>query len=231
MTPPLSSQAPGALEARALPGQAVYTPGNLKLYDLFVLGLSNSLLWRCPTARLRALYDNHLSANHLDVGVASGYFLDRCRFPSAAPRLVLADLNEGCLAYAAARVARYHPATVRANVLAPLPLEGPPFESISMTYLLHCLPGRMAEKAVAFDHLKAWLAPGGVLFGAAILGRGVPHNAAGRALTAVYNRKGIFGNGADRPDELRQALEARFARVEFELVGCVALFVARTPAT
>lgn len=220
-----------ALETRALPGQAVYTPGNLKLYDLFVLGLSNRFLWRCPLARLRALYDRHLSANHLDVGVATGYFLDRCRFPSPTPRLVLADLNESCLAYAARRLTRYRPTTVRANVLAPLPLNGPPFDSISMTYLLHCLPGRMAEKAVAFDHLKARLAPGGVLFGAAILGQGVPHNAAGRALLAFYNRKGIFGNGADTPDELRLALEARFASVDFELVGCVALFVARTAAT
>lgn len=221
------SQTIDPLEARALPGQAVYTAWNLRLYDLFVLGLSNRLLWRCPAARLRSLYDRHLSANHLDVGVATGYFLDRCRFPSATPRLVLADLNETCLAHAARRVARYRPVTQRANVLAPLRLDGPPFDSISMTYLLHCLPGDMTEKAAAFDHLKAWLAPGGVLFGASILGRGVPHNLGGRAMLKLYNAKGIFGNAEDSPDDLRRALEARFDKVELELVGCVGLFVVR----
>lgn len=214
-------------QADPLPGQAVYTPWSLRVYDPFVLGFSNRLLWRCPTARLLALYDRHATDNHLDVGVATGFFLDRCRFPSANPRLVLADLNRTCLAAAARRLARYRPATVQANALAPLPLNGPAFDSISMTYLLHCLPGAMAEKAVVFDHLKAWLAPGGVLFGASILGRGVPHNAAGRALLALYNRKGIFGNRDDDPAALEAALKARFGEVSLELVGCVALLVAR----
>ena len=80
---------------------------------------------------------------------------------------------------------------------------------------------------MAFDHLKAWLAPGGVLFGASILGREVPHNAGGRALLKLYNAKGIFGNANDSPGDLRRTLEARFERVEIELVGCVALFVVR----
>ena len=34
-------------------GQAVYTHSLLSLYDLWVLGFSNALVWRCPTGILR----------------------------------------------------------------------------------------------------------------------------------------------------------------------------------
>lgn len=69
---------------RAVAGQAVYTKRVLHVYDLFVLGFSNRFVWRCPTPALLAHYDRHVTANHLDVGVGTGYFLDRCHFPSAA---------------------------------------------------------------------------------------------------------------------------------------------------
>lgn len=68
-------------------GQAVYTKRTLALYDILVLGISNRLIWKCPTARLVDHYNTHLTANHLDVGVGTGYFLDRCRFPSATPQI------------------------------------------------------------------------------------------------------------------------------------------------
>ncbi len=57
-------------------GQAIYTPGMLNLYDLRVLWISNRFIWKCPTLRLLALYDRRVMANHLDVGVGSGYCLD-----------------------------------------------------------------------------------------------------------------------------------------------------------
>ena len=56
-------------------GQAVYSPRVLRTYDLFVLGLSNRLIWKCPTKKLLAFYNEHVSGNHLDVGVGTGYFL------------------------------------------------------------------------------------------------------------------------------------------------------------
>jgi hypothetical protein len=68
-------------------GHAVYTKRMLGIYDFLVLGLSNRLIWRCPTQRLIEHYNRHVTSNHLDVGVGTGYFLDRCRFPSAAPRV------------------------------------------------------------------------------------------------------------------------------------------------
>jgi hypothetical protein len=50
-------------------GQAAYSSTVLRNYDWMVLGLSNRLLWRCPTAELRRLYDRNVSDRHLDVGV------------------------------------------------------------------------------------------------------------------------------------------------------------------
>ena len=74
-------------------GQAVYTTRVLKLYDFVVLGVSNRFIWKCPTPQQLQHYEQHLSVNHLDVGVGSGYFLDHCRFPSTPPRVALLDLN------------------------------------------------------------------------------------------------------------------------------------------
>ena len=98
-------------------GQAVYSKSMLAIYDLFVLGFSNRVVWRCPSQRILALYDRYITANHLDVGVGTGYFLDRCRFPNDRPRLALMDLNANCLDAAGKRLARYRPEVYRANVM------------------------------------------------------------------------------------------------------------------
>lgn len=216
-----------AADMAALPGQAVYTAASLRIYDAMVLGFSNRLLWRCPTAELVALYDANVSANHLDAGVATGYFLDRCRFPVAAPRLCLLDLNETCLKTAAARVARYRPETLRANVLAPIEAPTEPFDSLGITYLLHCLPGPMSHKAAAFANLRPLLNEGAQVFGATILGRGVRHNVLGRGVVSVYNARGIFGNAADDRAGLEAALKQHFRDVSLWQRGRVALFTAR----
>ncbi len=55
-------------------GQAFYTDRTLPNYDLRVLTLSNPLIWRCPTTRLLQFFNAHVSANHLDIGVGSGYY-------------------------------------------------------------------------------------------------------------------------------------------------------------
>ncbi|WP_036287037.1 class I SAM-dependent methyltransferase [Methylosinus sp. PW1] len=207
-------------------GQAVYTPAVLRLYDLLVLGLSNRFVWKCPTPRLRALYDAHVSGNHLDVGVGTGYYLDHCRFPAAAPRVALMDLNADALRFAAARIARYSPESYRRNVLEPIAFDAPKFDSVGVNYLLHCLPGAIAEKAVVFDHLKALTNEGAVFFGSTLLQGGVERSCVARRLMEFYNRKGVFSNRDDDLDGLRDALERRFRNVQIDIVGCAAVFVA-----
>jgi SAM-dependent methyltransferase len=208
-------------------GHVAYTPGLLAWYDWLVLGVSNRFIWRCPTPRLLELYDAHVTANHLEIGVGTGYFLDRCRFPSPPRRLVLADLNEHCLALTRQRVARYAPETLQHDVFAPLPDGVGRFDSIGLNYVLHCLPGDLAAKAVVFDHLHAALNPGGVLFGSTLLAEGVRNSFAARRLMAFYNRKAIFSNLRDRLSDLEPALAARFADVQIDTIGSVGRFVAR----
>ena len=135
-------------------GQAIYTKRTLALYDFVVLGVSNRFVWEAPTQRLEAHYNSHVTVNHLDVGVGTGYFLDRCRFPSNSPRVALMDLNSDALAYAAQRIARYSPETYRRNVLEPISMEAGKFDSIGVNYLLHCIPGSIESKAAAFDSME-----------------------------------------------------------------------------
>ena len=50
-----------------------------------------------------------------------------------------------------------------------------------------------------------------------------------RLLMDHYTSLGIFGNDQDGPEELRGALESRFADVRLETTGAAALFSARAP--
>jgi Methyltransferase domain len=208
---------------------AIYTPAMLNFYDLVVHGLSNPLAWGCPTRRLIELYRANLSANHLEAGIGTGFFLDRAN-GTKFERLVLLDINQNCLDRAARRLARLGPSLCRANLLARIPRGKGHFNSVGLTYVLHCLPGRMKEKLAAVDHLKPLMHPGAVLFGATILGRGIAPNAAARKLLNLYNAKGVFSNRDDDFESLSDGLRRRFGEVEVERQGCVALFRAVVPA-
>ncbi|HUU66060.1 MAG TPA: class I SAM-dependent methyltransferase [Methyloceanibacter sp.] len=200
---------------------AVYTPFALAFYDVVVHGLSNRFAWRCPTKRLLDLYAANLSPNHLEAGAGTGLFLDRAGVDF--DRLVLLDINEHCLKRAGRRLARFELTLRQANLLAPLePTE--PFDSIGLTYVLHCLPGAMSEKLAVLDHLRPAMAEGAVLFGATILGRGVRVNGPARALLDIYNAKGVFDNREDDLETLTDGLRRRFATVDIDRQGCVALF-------
>jgi 2-polyprenyl-3-methyl-5-hydroxy-6-metoxy-1,4-benzoquinol methylase len=208
-------------------GQAVYTRGTLSVYDIVVLGISNSFIWKCPSVRIEQHYNENVSDNHLEVGVGTGYFPDRCHFPSQHPRVGLMDMNPNTLVFASKRIARYRPETYIQNVLEPIDHELTPFDSIGINYLFHCVPGSMTEKAVVFDHLVNLMKPGCQVFGSTILQGGVSRNWTARKLMSFYNKKGIFSNERDDLEGLESALSERFDNVEIEVVGCVALFSAK----
>ena len=102
------------------------------------------------------------------------------------------------------------------------------FDSVGVNYLLHCLPGSIATKAVAFDHLQTVMNPDAVMFGATLLQGGAPRSHLANRLMSFYNRKGIFSNRGDSLQGLEQALLKRFHEVSVNVVGCVALFSVRT---
>ncbi|MDJ0903720.1 MAG: hypothetical protein QNJ55_33515, partial [Xenococcus sp. MO_188.B8] len=70
-------------------GQAIYNKPVLAIYDVLVLGISHHFLWQCPTSKHLNLYNTNISGNHLDIGVGSGFYLDKCKFPTNKPRLAL----------------------------------------------------------------------------------------------------------------------------------------------
>lgn len=209
--------------------RAFSTRRSLAVYDAAVLGFLSRVAWKCPPGRVLEHYNRHVTANHLDVGVGSGFFVDRCRFPTERPRLGLVDASEACLEMAMCRVSRYRPEMYRANVLAPITLETRAFDSLALNYLIHCLPGTLGSKGVVFDHLVPFVDPGGVVFGATLLHGGADRNRLARTVMKWNNARGIFSNTADTADGLRSLVNAHLIDVTIEIVGCVALFSGRTP--
>lgn len=218
--PMLSSDDP------AYAGQAGYKRFVLPLYDVVVTRYMLPRIWRCPKERIIDMYNERVRAHHLDVGVATGYLIDRCRFPTESPEIMLMDLNPNSLAYAARRLRRYAPGTHRANIIEPWGLPVGSFESVAMSNVLHCVPGTLREKRVAFEHAREVLAPGGNLFGATVLGVEADHSKRSRKALERLNRQGAFSNLDDRREDLEAGLAETFPSYEVEVEGVLALFTA-----
>ena len=142
------------------------------VYDRVVLGIVAMAVWRCPTSRLVAGYRRHIHDRHLDVGPGTGYFLARSGLPPGS-RVTILDPNPNVLEHAARRLQHLDLTVVEADVLKPLPVDGP-FDSAALHLVIHCLPGPLARKADAVANVAAILEPTGVLFGATVLGSAGP---------------------------------------------------------
>jgi len=205
-------------------GQAVYNKNVLSAYDVIVISISNHYIWKCSSSLIEAHYNANVSSNHLDVGVGTGYFLDRCRFPTGNPRVALMDMNANSLEFTSKRLKRYRPESYQQNVLEEISAPIESFDSVGTNYLLHCLPGTITDKATVFDHLKSLMNPGARVFGSTILQSGVERSWLAKKLMDLYNKKGIFSNIEDSLEGLRSVLFQRFKNVKIEVAGCVALF-------
>ena len=208
-------------------GQSEYTPAFLRVYDLVILGLFLRFVWRCPSSRLVEGYRQHIRNRHLDVGPGTGYYLERAGLANGIHVTIL-DPNQNVLDYASRRLAHLDVTAVQADVLKPLPAEGP-FNSAALHGVLHCLPGPLPRKEAAVANVAAVLAPDGVLFGMSVLGSSGPHTWLSRRMLASVNRRGTFDNLDDTADGLKEILAASFETVELETVGSVAVFAARSP--
>ena len=207
--------------------QAIYTKRTLEWYDWWVLGFSNRRIWQCETEKILELYRAKLSSNHLEVGVGTGYFLERSR-PAGEPRLALLDRNRACLDHTARRLEAYRPRIHQADVLEPLSLEERRFDSIAINYLLHCLPGALEGKAgKVCDHLIPYLENDGVLFGSTILGKDIQRPFPAALVMWLYNWKGFFSNSQDSLGGIMEVLSKRFKTFHVEVCGCVVLFWAK----
>jgi hypothetical protein len=213
--------------ARVKRSQQFFNRLTLPLYDLVLYGLISRHAWGMSIARLDAHYQRYTRANHLEVGVGTGYLLDRAEFPTGASRLALMDLSEPCLERTARRVSRYAPEVYVQNLLEPMRQQLAPFDSIALNYVMHCVPGGFEEKHVAFLHLATLLGSHGVLFGTTVLGQGVQKNLLARPAMSVLNAIGLFNNRRDNARDLERFLREHFQILEFEVVGVVAVFAVK----
>ncbi|MDG4533498.1 class I SAM-dependent methyltransferase [Streptomyces sp. AV19] len=216
------------LDQAVIEGQSGYTKSFLNLYDLAVFRGTAPLAWHCPPAVSRQMYDTCLGANHVEIGVGTGYLLDHATFPVADPKITLVDLNPNSLAHTAHRLRRYDVTTLRANVLEPLPLPERTYDSVGMSYLLHCVPGSIKEKGIALKHAASVVRPGGVVFGATVLSSGIPVSTRGRWTMNWLNKQGAFHNQEDNYDDLRDQLAQYFDRFQLTSRGCVGIWRAWT---
>jgi 2-polyprenyl-3-methyl-5-hydroxy-6-metoxy-1,4-benzoquinol methylase len=206
-------------------GQAVYTPIMLKIYNIWVLDISNRWIWRCPKEKQVAQFNKYITSNHLDIGVGTGYYLKTCKMPHS-PKLSLMDLNLTCLNKAQKALHQKSITTTlyQADVFKKQTALAERFNSISMNYLLHCLPGNMQTKEKCIANAVSMLMPGGVLFGATIVSDKKLHILPSRMLSNFYNQRGIFSNQEDTSEALLNALGKHLIDIDISIVGCVALF-------
>lgn len=208
-------------------GQSGYNAGMLAIYDVWVLKFMTKAVWKLPVAPCVERYRQHMGQRHLDVGPGTGYFIAEAN-PPRDTEITLLDPNPTVLRHSARRLEDRHPVTVEADVMKPLPVEAP-FDSAALSFVLHCIRGPEANKAVAIRNIADVLGPEGVLFGGTVLGLEGNHTKPARAFLRAFNRQGAFDNVDDTAEGLRRILEMSFNAVDVDVVGSAALFAAARP--
>ena len=206
-------------------GYKLYGNKNLKKYDSLVLGFTGKLISNSDAKKLiSSLYRKNLSSNHLDIGPGSGYFLDNTPFPTDNPKLVLSDIHPDCLSYCAKRLTRYNPLFFQTNILSPFQVNTT-FDSISMNWVLHCIPGQLNQKLnVVCRNIVPILNRKGTFFGSTVIGKKGNFNFFGNVFNYVYNWMGVFSNLDDDVESLKKVLEKYFDNVNITIHGSLALF-------
>ena len=201
---------------------SIYNGLTLRVYDLAVLGLTNSLIWRCPTERLVEHYRKHVGPAHLDIGPGTGYYLERID----ARSISLLDLNDSSLNAAAERIGpQAEVSPLRQSFFDPLD-SNLVFDSIGLNFLLHCTPDTSKWNRLA--ELREHLAPGGTIFGSTVIPERTEANAAAVVLNGIYNHLGVFGNSDDTTADIAKALQG-LSHVQVDRVGQVVMFAAQKP--
>ncbi|KAL8830079.1 MAG: hypothetical protein Q9170_005904 [Blastenia crenularia] len=217
-------------------GAAIYSHSLLlAIYDWWVLGIVSTYAWACsvPHVILPWFRSNVRKGQHLDIGVGTGYHLAKTDLSGV--QVTLADLNQEVLDATKNRLVsegKVKADEIRCllhDITRPLPSSCPKFNSISLYYLLHCMPGPVPAKTAIFAHLKYSLTPDGVISGASILGKGVRFNLFGRIIMTFGNWNGMFDNLADNKEDFEEALREHFDEVEVKVQGVILIWRASKP--
>jgi SAM-dependent methyltransferase len=180
----------------------------LAIYDPWVLGFMARADWRSPIPPVVERYRRLLGRRHLDVGPGTGYFLDKAA-PPAGTEFTLLDPNPNVLAKASRRLAAMQSGCDRGGRMKPLPLEGR-FDSAALSYVLHCLRGPQANKAVAIRNIAD--DPTAFCSAGPSLGLEERHTPQARAVLRAFNRAGDFDNLGDTAEGSVGSWRARSRR-------------------
>jgi ubiquinone/menaquinone biosynthesis C-methylase UbiE len=208
-------------------GDWPYQAASLAFYDYLVLHLSTRYIWRCPLPVLQSLYDEHLSNNHLEIGVGTGYLLDHCQSIAPGHAITLLDLNPLPLQRTRQRLQRYHTQACLADVLQLLPFKAQSFASVGINFVFHCLPGEH-EKLNVFRSIRSVMADKATLFGSTVLASAKENSIVTDRLMRFYNETRAFHNEHDTAEGFIKALQDVFEDVETEVIGGVLKFVAHS---
>lgn len=203
----------------------------LELYDFLILKFSSMLIWRCRTSQLIELYRSCVSRRHLEIGVGTGYLLNRAVFPSHWVTLHILDCNPEVLRHAYYRLARYSPIPVLCDLMADDWPALPKQQSIGMNYVWHALEGDKAKRGQVFAKLAQYLEPSGVLFGSSVIGIHDHMPKLSRLVSQHWLGAGLFNNHGDNADSLNTILQQYFFEVHVWQEGQVMLFMAKQPKT
>ncbi|CEJ61144.1 Putative VrtF [Penicillium brasilianum] len=209
--------------------EVIYKSWDLLIYEIWVLGIVSTWAWGCKTTEyLLPQFQANVGKNHLDIGSGTGYYLRKGKIP-ASTRLTLLDLERPALDLGLQRCGRPDAQGIQADILQPLPVADQ-FDSVSMYYLLHCIPATVAEKCAIFKHIKRNMTPDGVIHGANVLAKGVRHdNRFAAHVRRNVLKAGIFHNLDDNAYDFEHALRTNFEEVETRVVGSVFMFRASRP--
>lgn len=109
---------------------------------------------RCLTKNIfLPFFRNNASHKHLDIRVSTGYYLYHANLP-ADTQIILLDLNANSVEAAKRRFSRSDTSCVLHDIFEPLPSELGEFDSMSMFYFLHSLPGSLEDECSISEHLK-----------------------------------------------------------------------------
>jgi hypothetical protein len=217
----------GHQQLKVARSQKYFNRLSLFFYDFILYRIVSRFAWGCPTSLHDSHYAGHISNNHLDVGVGTGYLLHRAVFSSDKPRLALMDLSVNCLNKAGGRLKYLEPEFYEQNILIPISERINKFNSIGVNSVMHCIPGSFKEKSIAFKYLSVLLNDEGVLFGSTVLYSEGKKNVFSDICLWLLNGLGVFNNLDDNVTDLRVCLDNYFDDVDIRVVGTTALFSVR----
>jgi len=210
-------------------GVRIYSRALLFIYDFLIYRILNPLVWRCDPKNYRNLYQTGMSRNHADIGVGTGYFLNRCRFQPGTVRIGLFDLQQNSLDYCAHRLARFQPETYLRNAMVPMHIPGARFDSIGMGGILHCIPGDFSRKCAVFDSIRPLMKAQTRVFGYTIVNQEIRKTWRSRGVYFLLQKLKVINGLHDAPSQLAAELNKRFRYSAVTVIGCIALFTAQDP--